>query len=73
MSDTNGHKAAAPAKGKRKGLSKMEVVRQALAKLGGDAKPIQLRDAIKESFGMELKLDLISTYKGEILRKLAQK
>jgi len=49
--------------------NKMDAVRRALAKLGRKAKPAQIRDHIKNRFGMDLSADLISTYKGEIARK----
>jgi hypothetical protein len=56
--------------GKRKGgMTKMEAVRQALAELGKDAKPLQLRAFVKERFGIDMTADHVSTYKGQILRK----
>jgi hypothetical protein len=61
---------AAKAKaGRAGGLSKMEAVRRALAELGRDAKPAQLRAFVKERFGIEMTADHVSTYKGQILRK----
>ena len=55
---------------KRKGgMTKMEAVRQALAELGRDAKPLQLQAFVKERFGMDMTADHVSTYKGQILRK----
>jgi hypothetical protein len=50
-------------------LTKMDAVRQALATLGKDAKPIQLQGHIRKEFGIEMSTDHISTYKGNILRK----
>src|SRR6266508_1803488 len=49
--------------------NKMDAVRRALSKLGRKAKPTQIREWVKAQFGMDLSNDLISTYKGEILRK----
>ncbi|MBI1913752.1 MAG: hypothetical protein HYS12_03215 [Planctomycetes bacterium] len=49
--------------------NKMDAVRRALAKLGRTAKPAQIREHVKNRFGMDLSADLISTYKGEIKRK----
>jgi hypothetical protein len=54
---------------KANGMTKNEAVRQALAELGPDAKPMQMRPFIKEHFGIDMTTDHISTAKGEILRK----
>jgi hypothetical protein len=64
--------AAAPQKGKRSGLTKMEAVRRALRKLGKGAKPVQLQSFVREQFGIEMTAGHVSTYKGDILRKAAQ-
>src|SRR5262245_34854582 len=54
---------------KKNEMTKNEAVRQALAALGPDAKPMQMQPFIKEQFGIEMSTDHISTAKGEILRK----
>ena len=62
-------------KGKRKvqstdGLvNKMEVMRQALAKLGSDAKPLDLQKFVLQQFGVKMTTQMISTYKSAITRK----
>jgi len=60
---------AATAKGKPAQMTKMGAVRQALAKLGKDARPIEIRDFVKSTFGIEMSADHASTCKGEILRQ----
>jgi hypothetical protein len=66
---TNGPKgAAAPVKGKRGGMNKMEAVRQALGQLGKHAKPMQIQANIKSRFGIEMSTDHISNYKSTILK-----
>jgi hypothetical protein len=61
-----------PAQGQPKGkVSKMELVRQALQKLGNDAKPLAIREHIQDSHGVEISVDVASNYKGLILRKRA--
>jgi hypothetical protein len=49
--------------------NKMDAVRRALAKIGRNAKPADIRKHILARFGMDLGTDLISTYKGDINRK----
>ena len=51
------------------GMSKMDAVRQALSDLGKDAKPLELQPYIKQSFGIDMSVDHVSTYKSQILRK----
>src|SRR5215470_18060960 len=63
MADQTG--ATAP----KKGISKMEAVRQALGHFGNDAKPLEMRPWIKQQFGINMSTDHISTYKGDIRRK----
>ena len=58
---------------KTNGLTKIEAVRQALAKLGKNAKPLELQGYIKKEFGIEMTADHVSTSKGDILRKKAAK
>jgi len=52
-----------------KKLTKMEAVRQAIARLGWDAKPKQIQKRIKRRFGVEMTADHISTYKGHLAKK----
>ena len=51
------------------GITKMEAVRRALAELGRDAKPTQIQGWVKDTYGIEMGTDHISTAKGQILRK----
>ena len=50
-------------------ITKLEAVRQALAKLGNDALPSQMQPYIKKTFGIDMTTDHISTSKGDIARK----
>ena len=51
------------------GMSKMDAVRRALKELGKDAKPLQLQPYIKETLGIDMSVDHVSTYKSLILRR----
>src|SRR5262249_42599402 len=53
-------------------ISKLEAVRRAMAELGNKAQRGQIKDFIKERFGIEMTPDHISTSKGEIPRKRTQ-
>src|SRR4051812_39549197 len=61
--------AAAPKKAAAKRVSKMEAVRQAVARLGSDAGRQQVHDLVRKEFGITMSLDHVSTYLGEIRRK----
>jgi hypothetical protein len=50
-------------------ISKMDAIRQALAKLGQDAKPLKIQDFVKQQFGIEMTTDRISNCKSEILKE----
>lgn len=65
---TNG----SPAKKDAGSMSKKDTVRRALQDLGNEARPMQIRDHIKQRYNMEMGLDHISTVKGEILRESGQ-
>ena len=54
-------------------ITKMEAVRRALKKMGREAKPADMQPYIKDTFGIEMTTDHISTYKGTILNKQAKK
>jgi hypothetical protein len=54
-------------------ITKQEAVRRALAELGNDAKPAQMKGWIKERLGIDMTADHISTAKGDILRKAGVK
>src|SRR5262249_50795127 len=54
--------------GKGNDISKKEAVRLALAELGRDAKPAQLRPYIKATFGIDMTPGHITTAKGELRR-----
>jgi hypothetical protein len=51
------------------GISKMEAVRQALAKHGKDTKPGDLLNHLKSDFGITMSYDMASTYKSAALKK----
>jgi hypothetical protein len=53
-------------------MSKVEAVRQSLAKLGNDAKPKAIQADILTRFGIQMTTDHIKTAKGNHLRKLAE-
>jgi hypothetical protein len=57
----------------KKTPNKLELVRRAMDKLGHDAGRQAIHDHIKKEFGLELSLDLISTYRGNIREKAAAK
>jgi hypothetical protein len=64
--------AAAPKKTQPGDISKMEAVRRAMAELGHDATRTEIQGFVKERFGTEMDLDVISTYKADIARKAAK-
>ena len=66
---TNSSGTPGPKKGRRTSPTKMDMVRDALAHFGKKAKPAQMKPYIKDTFGVEMSTDHISTYKGNILRK----
>ncbi len=49
-------------------ITKMEAVRQALAKLGPDAKPVDILAYIKETYGLEMSIGMAYNYKSSILK-----
>jgi hypothetical protein len=53
------------------GISKMEAVRRAMADLGLDAARTDIQSFLTKRFGIEMNLDMISTYKADVARKLA--
>jgi hypothetical protein len=66
-------KAAAPgtaagAPGGKDGMNKMEAVKQALAKLGKNAMPVDIQGYVKKEFGIDMTTDHVSNYKGKLLR-----
>jgi hypothetical protein len=56
----------------KKGMTKMEAVRQALTELGRKAKRGDIQRVVKDRFGIQMSLDHISNCKGEIQRKRKQ-
>jgi hypothetical protein len=64
---------AAKSAGRKKGINKMQRVREALAELGNDAQPKDIQDLLKRKFNLEMNTKFISTYKGSILREAAEK
>jgi hypothetical protein len=67
---------AAPAgNGRRRGIpgvNMMECVRQALAQLGYDAKPMQIQKHLRRKFKLNMNPKMISTYKGSIVKEARQ-
>jgi hypothetical protein len=59
---------AGPQKSKD-GISKIDAVRQAVAKLGKDAKPPEILSFVKENFGVTMSYDMASNYKSTALKK----
>jgi hypothetical protein len=55
--------------GKAGTLTKMDAVRQALAKLGRQAKPLQLQTFVKQHFGIEMTADHAKTCKAKALKE----
>jgi hypothetical protein len=53
---------------KEKLTSKAEAVRRALAKLGKQARPAEIRDFVKSNFGIEMAATLISVYKSKLTK-----
>jgi hypothetical protein len=49
-------------------VNKMECVRQALSRLGNDAKPKDIQDFLQREFALPMDTKMISTYKGSILK-----
>ena len=70
-SKSNENAKMAPAKSASAGLSKLELLRQAIKQLGKDAKPLQIQAHVKDTFGVEISTNHISAAKTEILRKMA--
>jgi len=54
-------------------MTKVEAVRQALARLGKKAPPLKIKAYLKNHFQMDVNRDLISKYKGELTHKPAKK
>jgi len=68
-------KAAAQAEVEANGklTNKMEGVRQTLAALGNDAKPVAMQAYLKATFDIDMDPSMISNYKGMILKKAGEK
>ena len=49
--------------------SKMQLVRNAMAALGADAKPLAIQNHVKEAGGIDLPPGMISSYKSMIQKK----
>jgi hypothetical protein len=50
------------------GINKMEAVRQAMAELGNAATRTDIRNFVKERTGVEMNLDVVSSYKSAVAR-----
>src|SRR5437660_1560452 len=53
--------------------NKMDAVRQALGELGRDAQPADIQGFLKARFGLDMKANMISSYKSSLLRKGAKR
>ena len=53
----------------KKGMTKTEAVRRALAHFGSDTKPSEMQPWIKQQFGIEMSANHISASRGDIQRK----
>jgi hypothetical protein len=64
-----GHpKQSTQAQSNGKVLSKTDAVRRALAEMGNDAMPLQMKDYIRRQMGVDMSTDHISNYKSKLLR-----
>jgi hypothetical protein len=71
---TNGKVGAnAATKGTPVGITKMDAVRKAMAKLGWDTGRAQIRDYVKAHFGIDMTPDHVSTCRADILCKKSAK
>ena len=57
----------------RKGINKLQCVRDALAELGNDAQTKDIQGFLKRKFNLDMNTKFVSTYKGTILREAAKK
>jgi hypothetical protein len=57
----------------RKGINKLQRVRDALTELGNDAQPKDIQGFLKRKFNLDMTTKFISTYKGTVLREAAKK
>jgi hypothetical protein len=73
MAKKNSQGQPAPTQQAAAPISKQEAVRRALEHFGRDAKPTQMQGWIKDSLGIEMSTDHISTAKGIILHKKGKK
>lgn len=55
---------------RRKSMSKMEGVRKTMAKLGEDAKPLEIQAYLKKRFNITMDTSVISTYKNNVLKEM---
>ncbi len=59
--------------GKGPRVNKMQCMREALESMGKEAKPKELQDFLKTTFGLDMDPKMISTYKNSLLRKAGEK
>jgi hypothetical protein len=64
---TNGQSAA-----NSSGMTKMDGVIRALAKLGKKAKPLQIQAYVKDNFGIDISTSVVSAYKKELAKRAAR-
>jgi hypothetical protein len=53
-----------------KKITKMEAMRQTVAKLGKDASAKDIQDHLKKEHGVEMSIEMVYTYKGNALKQL---
>jgi hypothetical protein len=62
-----------PTKAAAKKITKMEAMRQTVAKLGKDASAKEIQDHLKKELGIEMSIEMVYTYKGVALKQLGGK
>ncbi len=58
------------AKKKQAGTSKLQMVRDAVGELGGDATAAELQNAVKQRHGTELPIKIVGSYKSLVLKQM---
>jgi hypothetical protein len=56
-----------------KKITKMDAMRQTVAKLGKYASATEIQDHLKKEFGIEMSIEMVYTYKGVALKQLGGK
>ena len=53
----------------KNGITKMEAVKSALAELGRDAQPVEIKDFVQKRHGVAITTEVVSTYKAVLKRQ----